>query len=275
MNHETKNSQHLINGQPLSGLPVQDRGLSYGDGVFRTFLVKRGVPHHWNLQYQKLAQDCQALNIACPNEQDLLNDIQTLFDDQLDAVAKIVVTRGESCRGYAIPDDIQANRIVIKSQLPAYPERNQTEGVNLHLCKLRLSIQPKLAGVKHLNRLENVLARMEWRDDNIADGLLLDTTGDVIECTMSNLFVRFGKDLITPKLDQCGVAGIARSRILENAGLFGLNAKIEALSLERLMQSDEVIICNSLFGAWQVVSLNGQQWGKQTLDVKFREMLLD
>ena len=275
MNLEAQYNQYLINGKPSAGLSVNDRGLSYGDGVFRTFLVNNGVPHHWELQYQKLSQDCQALGISCPNNDVLTSDIKTLFNDGTDAIAKIIVTRGESSRGYAVPNDIQANRVVIKSAMPIYPLNNQTQGVNLHLCELKLGLQPKLAGVKHLNRLENVLARMEWKDASIADGLLLDSNDNVIECTMSNIFARYGNELITPSLEECGVAGIARARIIENTKRFNLDIKIEALKLNKLMQADEIIICNSLFGAWQVVSFNGKQWAKQGLDGQLRKMLMN
>jgi len=275
MNPEAQNNQYLINGKPSAGLSMFDRGLAYGDGVFRTFLFKNGVPHHWELQYQKLSQDCQALGIACPSEEELLSDIKALFNGGADAVAKIIVTRGESSRGYAVPDGIQANRVVTKSALPTYPLSNQTQGVKLHLCELKLGLQVKLAGVKHLNRLENVLARMEWNDTKIADGLLMDSNDNVIECTMSNIFARFGNEFITPSLDQCGVAGIARARIIENAKDFDLDVKIEVLKLNKLMQADEIIICNSLFGVWQVVDFNGKQWSKQSLDSQLREMLLN
>jgi len=275
MNLEAQYNQYLINGKPSAGLSVNDRGLAYGDGVFRTFLVKSGVPQHWDLQYQKLSQDCQALGISCPNNDVLLSDIKNLFTDGTDTVAKIIVTRGESSRGYAFPDGIQASRVVIKSAAPIYPLSNQMQGVKLHLCELKLALQPKLAGVKHLNRLENVLARMEWKDANIADGLLLDSNDNVIECTMSNIFARYGSELITPSLEECGVAGIARARIIENTKRFNLDIKIEALKLNKLMQADEIIICNSLFGAWQVVSFNGKQWAKQGLDKQLREMLLN
>jgi len=275
MNLEAQNNQYLINGKPSAGVSTLDRGLAYGDGVFRTFLVKNGVPHHWALQYQKLSQDCQALEITCPGNGELLSDIETLFNQTTDAVAKIIVTRGESSRGYAVPAGIQANRVVLKLAPPTYPLSNQTQGVNLHLCELKLGIQTKLAGVKHLNRLENVLARMEWSDTKIADGLMMDCDDNVIECTMSNIFARFGKKLITPSLDQCGVAGIARDRIIQSAKRFNLDVKIEALKLDKLMQADEIIICNSLFGAWQVVSFNGKQWAKQGLDSQLREMLLN
>ena len=274
MKLQNQHSQYLINGQPASGLSAMDRGLAYGDGVFRTFLVKNRIPHHWALQYQKLYQDCLALNIDCPSSDVLVKDIQHLFDDDADAVVKIIVTRGESGRGYAVPAQAQANRIVIRSAVPIYPQHYQQEGVHLRLCDLKLGLQPKLAGIKHLNRLENVLARMEWSENNIADGLLLDSNDHVIECTMSNIFARFGADLITPALDQCGVAGIARARIIEAASHFQLNVKVERISLKKLMQADEMIICNSLFGAWQVVSFNGKVWPKQALDAQLREMLL-
>ena len=275
MNLDTQNNQYLINGKPLEGVSVIDRGLAYGDGVFRTFLVNNGVPYHWELQSQKLTQDCRALGITCPSNEELLSDIKTLFNEGENAVAKIIVTRGESSRGYAVPDNIQANRIVVKSALPIYPSNNQSHGVKLHLCYLKLGLQPKLAGVKHLNRLENVLARMEWNDPNIADGVLLDSNDNVIECTMSNIFARFGSELITPSLDQCGVAGIARLRIIEHAKHLNLDLRIETLKLNKLMQASEIIICNSLFGAWQVVSFNGKHWSKQGLDNQFREILLN
>lgn len=275
MNPKAQNNQYLINGKPSEGISVFDRGFAYGDGVFRTFLVKNGVPNHWELQYQKLYQDCLALGIACPSNDELLSDITVLFNETTDSIAKIIVTRGESSRGYKVPDDIQANRVVLKLSPPTYPKSNDTQGVKLHLCELKLGAQSKLAGVKHLNRLENVLARMEWNDATIADGLLMDSNNNVIECTMSNIFARFGNELITPALDQCGVAGIARARIIENSKLFNLDVKVEGLKLDKLMQSDEIIICNSLFGAWQVVAFNDKQWPKQNLDKQLREMLLN
>jgi len=116
---------------------------------------------------------------------------------------------------------------------------------------------------------------MEWNDTNIADGLLLDSNDNVIECTMSNIFARYDNDLITPSLEECGVAGISRSRIIENAKRFNLNIKIEKFKLNKLMQAEEIIICNSLFGAWQVVDFNGKEWAKQSLDAQLREMLIN
>ena len=164
-------------------------------------------------------------------------------------------------------------RVMIKSSMPDYPEVNFSEGVVLHLCDTRIAHQPKLAGIKHLNRLDNVLARMEWHDPKVAEGVMLDMEGNVIECTAANIVARYGDTLITPKLDQCGVAGITRKQILAHAKRLELNTAIERMNLKDLHSADEVIICNSLFGAWQVRELAGQQWAKQSLAEKLRKAL--
>lgn len=264
---------YLINGESDIGLSPLDRGMAYGDGVFRTLRVSQGIPDVWSLHYQKLVHDCHVLGINCPSQDLLLADIGRLFTPDEEAVAKIIVTRGVGPRGYGIPPTASPTRIVIRELCPDYPHINHAEGVNLHLCNLRLSRQPRIAGIKHLNRLENVLARSEWSDHRIADGLLLDEGGLVISCTMSNLFARFGKALVTPLLNQCGVAGVTRQRILDNALNMGYLPEIRQLPLDELMQADEIIICNSLFGAWQVRSLNNRMWPLQNLASRIRTML--
>jgi len=274
MNPNQAPIQALLNGKPMMGLSVLDRGLSYGDGVFRTLPVIKGSPQSWNLHYKKLHHDCAALNIGCPDASVLLDDIQSLFTNDT-GVAKIIITRGESARGYGYPDDIQPNRVLIKSTSPQYPEDNFINGVKLHLCELRLSHQPKLAGIKHLNRLENVMARHEWNDSGIADGLLMDENNMVIECTMSNVFARFGNRLVTPLLNQCGVAGVTRDRVIAGAARLDLVVSEENIPLAQLMKADELLICNSLFGVWQVTELSQRYWEKQSLADKLNALLKD
>jgi len=225
------------------------------------------------LQYRKLVEDCNVLGIVCPGAELLLADIERLFTPDEEAVAKIIITRGEGARGYAVPSLAQPTRVVIKTPFPDYPQENFNEGVQLHLCSLRLPYQPVLAGVKHLNRLENVMARMEWTDSTIADGLLLDEHGHAIECTTSNVFARFDKTLATPKLDKCGVAGVTRQRILEAASTLGYHPEVTLMPLVKLMQADELITCNSLYGAWQVRIFNGRQWQQQGLAAQLRNIL--
>jgi len=268
-----QSAQYLINGESITGLSPLDRGLGYGDGVFRTLRVRQGVPLGWSFHYHKLERDCSALGIVCPSQHSLLTDIAILCAEYAESVAKIVVTRGIGLRGYATASVDSPTRIVIVERFQDYPQANYAEGVNLHLCSLRLSHQPRLAGIKHLNRLENVLARSEWSGSDFADGLLLDQDDLVIECTMSNIFARFDVTLVTPMLNRCGVEGVTRKRVLDNAENMGYMAEIRPLTLPQLMQADEIIICNSLFGAWQVRTFNNQEWARQELAVRIRSML--
>jgi 4-amino-4-deoxychorismate lyase len=247
---------YLINGSFDYAISPFDRGFAYGDGVFRTLVMRNGVPESWPQHYQKLVADCAAINIVCPSAELLMDDLQQLFTPDEVAVAKVIITRGEGNRGYTPPPITAPMRVVTKSAMPEYPAERFSVGVNLHVCETRLALQPKLAGIKHLNRLENVLARMEWNDahtaSGIADGILLDTNDNVIECTAANIFARFGDTLITPSLAQCGVAGITRQRIIELAHTLSLKTSVETFNLGKLFAADEVIICNSIYDAWQV-----------------------
>jgi 4-amino-4-deoxychorismate lyase len=248
---------YLVNGSFSQAISPFDRGFAYGDGVFRTIKMVGGLPQHWPQHYQKLVADCAAINIVCPSAELLMSDLSQLFlaDSETEyhpTVAKIIITRGEGNRGYTPPAITAPMRVVLKSDMPDYPESRFSEGVTLTVCETRLAAQPKLAGIKHLNRLENVLARMEWHNPDIAEGIMLDMHDNVVECTAANIFARFGGTLITPDLQQCGVAGTTRQRIIELAPILSLKPAVEAFRLEKLYQADEVVICNSLYGAWQV-----------------------
>lgn len=248
---------YLVNGSFNQAISPFDRGFAYGDGVFRTIKMQGGLPECWPQHYQKLVADCAAINIVCPSPELLMSDIAQLFSSDAEtekqaAVAKIIITRGEGNRGYAPPAITAPMRVVTKSPMPEYPEARFTQGVTLTVCEMRLAVQRQLAGIKSLNRLENVLARMEWSSPDIADGIMLDMQGNVIECTAANIFARYSDTLITPSLQQCGIAGITRQRIIELAGTLTLKTLIETFDLEKLLAADEVIICSSLYGAWQV-----------------------
>lgn len=268
-------NHYLINGKPEGCLTPLDRGLAYGDGVFRTLQLRHGAAVSWGRHYRKLSDDCNALGIVCPAEDLLLADIERLCDGQDEGTIKIIVTRGEGARGYAVPALAQPNRIVSLADLPSYPEKNFSEGVSLHLCRLRLAPQPRLAGIKHLNRLENVLARMEWRDPAISDGLLLDQAGNVVECTMSNIFMRHGDRLTTPALEQCGVSGVTRERLLEAAPQLGYACAVTTVDLDTLLSADELVICNSLIGVWQVRQLDEHRWPAGALAEQLRTLLTE
>lgn len=245
----------------------------YGDGVFRTLLVRDGRPIAWARHLRKLAADCAALSIACPDAGDLLRDVKALTADITDCVIKLVVTRGAGNRGYAPPDPPRATRLALRSLLPGYPLAHAEEGVAVRLCNTRLSHQPRLAGIKHLNRLENVLARMEWDDPAIAEGLMRDEGGNVVEGVMSNLFVCHNSVLMTPDLSRCGVAGVTRERVLEWAARQGVKAEVRELSLEEVLAADEVFLCNSVAGVWPVRELAERRWSRGPLTASVQDYL--
>lgn len=250
----------LINGEPGSRINAQDRGLQYGDGVFETLAYRDGQLEFFNAHLGRLMLGCQRLNITFDlNQQSLLKaEVQTLCAQQSDdAVIKIIVTRGVGGRGYRYSDAVQATRIVSGHPMPDYPA-HYAQGITVRLCHHKLPHNPILAGIKHLNRLDQVIARNEWQEDAITEGLMQDAHGFFIEGTMTNLFMVKQNTLLTPQLSLAGVAGILRSQLLDLAKV--LNIEVEEVDIIETMlrDADEVFLCNSLVGIWPVTLL--QDW---------------
>lgn len=230
--------------------------MQYGDGVFRTLKVESGRLCWWKDQYQKLREDCQALGMACPEEALLEKEASQLANQSDVGVVKIIITRGAASRGYRMPDVSRPTRIVMG--FPASLVR--PDAAQVRWCDLTLAHQPRLAGIKHLNRLENVLARSEWSDPDIAEGLLKDESGHVIGGTMTNVFIVEQGRLITSDLSRCGVAGVARHRILRASSRRGQSIHVEHISQARLLAAEQVLLCNSLVGVWRVMKLDDKVW---------------
>lgn len=248
-----------INGQSGATISPLDRGFAYGDGVYETCRVAYGKVPLWQLHKERLLTSCQRLGIACDADQlDLYcNELLTLpeINQHPDAVLKVTVTRGVGGRGYKIPPVTATTYCLAMFEGNPLLSNHYTQGVNLRICQHRLSSNPALAGLKHMNRLEQVLARSEWGDE-YHEGLLLDALGNVIEATSSNLFVVIDDELITPDLSHSGVEGVMRRLILENlAPALGLVPCIKTISLMELQKADEVFICNSVAGISPVLSI--------------------
>jgi 4-amino-4-deoxychorismate lyase len=251
----------LVDGEPRDCVPALDRGLAYGDGVFRTMRARAGAVLHWPLHYRKLAADCARIGIACPAERDLHADMERLLAaDTSECVVKAIVTRGQGGRGYAAPRPAAPMRISARFPLPAPPAGCAERGVTLRWCTTQISEQPALAGVKHLNRLENVLARSEWTDRAIAEGLMRDAAGQVISGTMSNVFILERGRLVTPVLDRGGVEGVQRERLIELAPRLCGGCAVEPVSRQRLLAADQVYLTNSVIGLWWAGTLEERRW---------------
>ncbi len=261
----------LVNGIAADGVAAGDRGLHYGDGVFRTLRLRGGRVLHWPPHLEKLQADCRALRIACPDNAALHADISAITRGLSDGVVKVMVTRGSGLRGYAPPAQTVPTRVVMGS--PFSPAPVPPGGINVHLCALRLGHQPALAGIKHLNRLENVLARAEWNDASIHEGLLCDQEGNAIGGTMSNLFIVEDGALVTPDLTRCGVAGVTRQRVMKLARRNGLQCKVENILLQRVYNAGEWFLVNSVIGLWPAARLEQKVWTPGTIAAKVKHWL--
>jgi len=247
----------LVDGAETDVISALDRGLAYGDGVFRTLAIQSGAPLQWRRQYAKLAADCAIVGIAPPAEPLLRDEVTRIAQAEQHCALKVIVTRGPGERGYRYDERTAAVRIVLSSPYPKYPRSYYDRGVRVRRCRLRLASQPALAGIKHLNRLENVLARAEWTDSETAEGLLLDNGDFVIGGTMSNLFIARSGTLITPDLGRCGVAGVTRDRVIDAASVHGVACTIGKITWSEVLGADEAFLVNSLAGVWPVSELEG------------------
>jgi len=263
----------LIDGRPGDCFPLQDRGLHYGDGLFETLAVRDGRLLCWKEHFARLSAGCGRLGMACPPRDLLEDEARELATGIGRCVLKIILTRGRGGRGYLPPEPARPARIVACYPWPDWPEEFRAEGVIVRFCRTRLGMNASLAGLKHLNRLEQVLARNEWRDPAIAEGLMQDTQDNVIEGTMSNLFLISGQKLLTPDLDQCGVAGIIRRMVLTVAPALGLVTAIIPLSRDDLSAADEIFLCNSVIGVWPVRRLADRDYRPGAWTAKIRETL--
>jgi 4-amino-4-deoxychorismate lyase len=264
----------LIDGHPGECLPVTDRGLSYGDGLFESLALADGGPCLWERHLERLAAGCRRLGIPAADPGLLRHEAVQAIAGRRDGVLKVILTRGSGGRGYRPDPAARSRRILQWFPAPGYPPTWSVEGVQTRFCATALGRNPLLAGIKHLNRLEQVLARAEWSDPAIAEGLMLDSEGLVIEGTMSNLFVEREGRLLTPRLDRAGVAGVVRALVLEQARAQGISCDERDLAPQDLLEADALFFSNSLIGIWPVRRLGERRFGLGALTLALREGVL-
>jgi 4-amino-4-deoxychorismate lyase len=263
----------LVDGVFTDSFPVDDRGLMYGDGVFRTLRIVDSNPLWWDEHLAKLTEDCARLALTAPDSAVWNADLAKIVPRPSGGILKLLVTRGSGRRGYCPPDVPQIRRLMRYDVTLNSPMKTPVGDVQLRVCSLRLGWQPRLAGIKHLNRLENVLARAEWSDPDIHEGLLLDHSEQVISGVMSNLFIWRQNQLLTPRLDRCGVAGVARARLLRLASAHGFDVKETELNLQSVLEADEVMLTNSVWGLRRVARLETRVWSEPLVSSRLAAML--
>lgn len=242
----------LVNGQVQDTLELSDRALHYGDGAFETMRVENGRAAHWQRHLSRLSSTCNLLKIPL-DIKSLEHEVNVVLRDaKAPCVLKIIVSRGSGGRGYRPPEDSQAKRILSLHPLPADYAGLQRVGISLMRCQHPVSENRALAGIKHLNRLDQVLASMELAAD-CHEGLMLTAEGKVVEGTRSNVFLVHQDRLLTPILSASGVAGIMREIILEHCAANGIHVEIGHVDITHVQNADEIFVCNSVMGIWPVV----------------------
>ncbi|MDX1301110.1 aminodeoxychorismate lyase [Photobacterium sp.] len=255
----------LINGREQTTVPVADRAMQYGDGCFTTILVDQGKPQLWPLHLQRLQKNVSALYITEPDWAILAQLVRQRAASYSDkGVVKVLISRGVGGRGYSGIgcDDTQV--VVSDFAWPQHYAQWQRDGIELGVSQQRLGLVPMLAGLKHLNRLEQVLLKREAESRGWQDAVVLDVNGHVTETTASNIFWRNGKTIYTPELDASGVHGVMRAHVIELIIGTGYCVEFVKKPLEGLLLAEEVFITNALMALVSVTKINDRDFPERT-----------
>lgn len=240
----------------IEALPAQDRGFAYGDGLFETMRAYRGTLPWWPAHWARLALGAKRLGLDLPAQARVRAEAEAMLDGG-DGVLKLIVSRGPGARGYSPESGLPPSWMLSLHPAPSpVPE----DGLSLRWCQTRLAVQPALAGIKHCNRLEQVLARAEWAaaavlERGAHEGLMRSTEGDVVCATAANVFVLHDRQWTTPMVDRCGVAGVCRGWAIDR-----LQAQVRRVAPAEFESADAVFLCNAVRGILGVARLGTRQW---------------
>lgn len=252
----------LVNGQPAQSIDVSDRGLHYGDGLFETMVVIDKQIRFIEAHLARLKTGCERLSLPFPDLDLLESEFNQVLGSETSSpyIIKLLLTRGPGGRGYVIPEISTTTRVISTHAFPDKVMQYWQDGLRLHVCKQPLGINPGIAGIKHLNRLEQVLASAERSGKPFDEGLMLSTTGNVIEGTMSNIFWVRDNTYYTPDLTNCGIEGVIRSKVIDLLESMNTEVKTGNYLLEDVLKADTVFMTNSTMVVTQVMNLVDKQW---------------
>ena len=251
-------------GRPLDSIRLDDRAVQYGDGLFETIAIRSGRPRLWSYHTERLQTGCARLGLVVPDVQRLEDALSSaLANAPVDTdycVAKLLVSAGTGPRGYKRATDGPGTLLIGLSDSSRLPANMYRDGVRVRLCDTRLAVQPTLAGIKTLNRIEQVLARNEWDDEAVFEGLVLDTDERLICGTMSNVFLIDGNSLATPAITRCGVSGVMRRHLLTTVEQAGIDCEVRDIAGDELKTCQGGFLTNSQFGVLPVTQCAGRTW---------------
>jgi 4-amino-4-deoxychorismate lyase len=262
----------LVNGRE-TGVEPADRGLAYGDGLFETMAAVDGHIRWLDYHFERIERGCHRLAIEPPDRALVRAEIAEHVARAGRTIVKLIITRGPGERGYRPPDAPKPTRILGFSGWPEIPASHYTRGIRMRVCALRLGVSPALAGLKHLCRLEQVLAHVELRGHDVEQGLLLDATEHVVGGSSSNVFAVRGGELLTPAVTRNGIAGVMRRVVLGTAPQVGLVSREADLTLHDLNDADELFVTNAVIGIWPVAQLDERAFARGPVTVRLMQHL--
>lgn len=265
---------HLLNGKSEHSIEFSDRGFQYGDGLFETIEVSNGVPVFFQQHLQRLIRGSHKLFMPVPDSSVFVMEAFKLSKNSSNAVLKLIYTRGSGGRGYRQPETLHSTRLFSLYPFPEYPQNFSQSGITIRFCVTRLGLNPSLAGIKHMNRLEQVIARAEWNGSGIQEGLMLDMNNNIIEGTMSNLFLVKDNVLYTPVIDHCGIEGVLRNILITIANNQQIVVVEKKISKQDIYLADEIFITNSIIGIWPVIQLEEVHYKIGTLTRELQKLFL-
>lgn len=249
--------QWWINGQPGRTIDVTDRGLAYGDGLFETLAIRDGRLRFLDYHLDRLLDGCDRLHLPAPDRTRLAADLALAAGGARHGVLKLILTRGPGPRGYGRPPgDASTVAWGLSTTAP------QPSGpVRVRWCETMAGVNGATAGLKSLGRLDQVLARAEWTQSEVAEGLMTSTEGRLIGGTASNVFLVAGDRLFTPSVARAGIAGVMRRVVIEAARKAGIAVTVADLPPSAVSGATELFLTNALTGIRPVQRLGSQSWG--------------
>jgi 4-amino-4-deoxychorismate lyase len=262
-----------VNGVDGGGISADDRGLQYGDGLFETMGAANGRVKRLAQHLARLAEGCHRLGMPVPPAELIEAECARVLEGLGAAVVKLIVTRGPGPRGYAPPAAPTLTRIV-NSTAQQVSEAEAARPLTVRVCETRLARNSRLAGIKHLNRLEQVLAGAELREPAVDEGIMRSTDDRVIAATAANVFMVRKDRLLTPQITDCGVAGVMRETVLRHAAQLGLDIAVGDFTLADLERADECFLTNAVRGIRPVGSVEGlRTFGPGTVTARLRQAI--
>ena len=251
---------------------MRDRGLHYGDGLFETIACIAGHPRWFDRHLGRLALGCERLGLPVPEGAVLRAELQSCVGATPRAMAKIILTRGvATARGYRPSGDEQPTRIVSAHEWPLGKDAEFRVG----LSRVTLGTNPLLAGLKHLNRLEQVLAQREAAAAGLHEVLMCTDRGEPVCGSMSNLFVCRDDEWLTAPVTQCGVAGVMRALVLELAPSIGLKVRVAPLAPRDLAAAAGLFVTNVRLGLQPVHWYQGRKLAVDERGVRLQRIIDD